>query len=219
MYDIRSKLSGLIGFITHETWSDYKNRFLFAKRCVDKSGEQPRDNITKGSTLVHKIFYDDEKDFGKLVKNYTTEKTSWYSNVSGFFKNSTANEIIAKAKKIPDNVFMRQVLDYGDESIVTQFSEIYQVWKKSKFQESLRQFLQDLKQEAEKTLNQINERELLNRKQRMEWQHFNEICDNLEAKYPTGDLFKIINVYGRYNFDKFYNYGKNDINSIFCLNG
>lgn len=217
IYDVKSKLLALIESITHETWNDYKNRFIFAKKCADKLDKQPQENIPKGSILAHKIFHDDEKDFGALVKKYTAEK-NWYSSVSAFFKNNTANEISAEAKKILDSAFVQQVSGCSDESIVAKFSEVYQVWKKSKFQESMKEFLQNFKLEAEKTLNKINERELLNRKQKLERRHFDEICDKLESKYPRGDLFEIINVVGKYDSDKFYKYGKYNSNNTICLN-
>lgn len=121
-----------------------------------------------------------------MLKKYTTDKTA---------RIRIANEINVESKKIPVNEFVRQVSNFGDERIAAKFSEIYQVWKKDKFNGSLKQFIRNFKREAEK--------ELLNKKQKIERQHFDEICDNLESKYQMGDLFKIIDVVGRFTLTSF----------------
>ncbi|RHZ49002.1 hypothetical protein Glove_535g12 [Diversispora epigaea] len=198
--NVCAKLLALVESITLESWNDNKNRFIFAKEYADG---QFQDNVAKENILVYKIFFDNENDFIALVKKYTL-KTNW-SQVSSFLNN--AKDIVSKireaSKKIPDGDFVRQISDYGDEKIAARFFEKYKDWKKHKFHESLKQIIRDF-EHTERALNQKNESELVNENQKIRRQHFDEICDNLELKYPEGDLIMVMDVVRQIEYNRYY---------------
>ncbi|RHZ48992.1 hypothetical protein Glove_535g7 [Diversispora epigaea] len=193
--NVCEKLLALVESITLESWNDNKNRFIFAKKYADNSGGKNQDNVAKENISAHKIFFDDERDFVALVRKYTSE-TTWYSNLFGISSNAKdiVNKIREASKKIPDGEFVRQISDYGDEKIAARFFEKYKDWKKHKFHESLNQIIRAFERNTEWTLSQKNESELSGERWEIKRKHFNEICDNLELKYPEGDLIMVMDV-------------------------
>ncbi|CAG8624266.1 28792_t:CDS:1, partial [Dentiscutata erythropus] len=102
----------------------------------------------------------------------------------------TIREVKSQAKKINDNEFIQILKNYGDSNIINQFNEIYHNWKSLK----LPNIIDSIIQRNEQEFNQKNDQIFETKRDQISNQHFISICDQIESKYSTGNLLKIMDI-------------------------
>ncbi|CAG8801915.1 19068_t:CDS:2, partial [Racocetra persica] len=131
---IIQSLKDEISNISIPSWSNFKNRLLFAKHYAKGINQLSQDSESPVNISTSKVFHDKENNIRELIKKYTTKANNNGWTFFGLFKwlNNSAYEIMNKindAKKIPDSEFAKQIFDLKDDNIASSFLKVYEEWR------------------------------------------------------------------------------------------
>ncbi|CAG8584575.1 25121_t:CDS:10, partial [Gigaspora margarita] len=175
--DIIPTLKNEIFNISTDRWKYLKTRLIFASHC----------DLIKKSI----IFCDEEQDFSILVKKYKARCFLFCASNGILLKtNQIVDKINDEAKKIFDNVFVKQISVLNDEAVTNMFLNAYIEWKEQDFVQNVKRIVQDFKEIVEKNAKVEIDKNYEEKIKQIEEDYFESICKKIEAKYQADDLIK-----------------------------
>ncbi|CAG8530785.1 12758_t:CDS:10, partial [Acaulospora morrowiae] len=190
--------------------------------------EQVRQSMCQ---VIFNIFMDKELDYNKLIKKYFVgkdqekieeKKSSWslqslMKSLANIFRtdNSKFNRALHHAEtsvtKTSDRNFINEIISMEFESLSKQKHEIidlflkeYESWKRKIFPGNIQAIVPKYNESYMKEVTKKFDSEYLRSKEIIEEKEFNIICKEIENKFPTGHILKILNLYENLSFIKEY---------------
>ncbi|CAG8485102.1 8847_t:CDS:10 [Acaulospora morrowiae] len=204
--------------ISSESWKKLKIRYFLTALIIKKVfSSKKNENLKEFKGPALEAFYgmlvDKEDDPHSLVKKYTEKATQ-----SGFFGylfqfvkdtikwdysevNLLYNNAITYANGKEDHEFIKTIRQTSSfdasndirQKIIDEFFEEYQKWRKNMFDSNVKRIAPKYSDKITELKKKYDE-EFLMESRKIEEQEFERICLEIEKRFATGRIFRIIDV-------------------------
>ncbi|CAG8518802.1 6940_t:CDS:10, partial [Acaulospora morrowiae] len=221
-------------FTTQQVHNDEtmkQNIFSGMDQYGDTQSQLSNDVRQSMCQLIFDMFMDKELDYNKLIKKYFVgqdqekieeKKSSWslqslMKSLANIFRtdNSKFNRALHHAEtsvtKTSDRNFINEIISMEFESLSKQKHEIidlflkeYESWKRKIFPGNIQAIVPKYNESYMKEVTKKFDSEYLRSKEIIEEKEFNRICKEIENKFSTGHILKILNLYESFSHIKEY---------------